>query len=90
MYIGETAVSVSFLVEHVELVFLFRKGKVGEEELCSGVSSTFGHARSVASKRLNWFLTRDRTRFHDIVRDCVALSVFNCRSRRPHYCDSIC
>ena len=26
--------------------------------------------------------------FHDIVRDCVALSVFNCRSRRPHYCDS--
>ena len=63
MYIGEAAVSVSFLVEHVELVFLFRTGKVGEEELCSGVSSTLGHARSEASKRLNWFLTKDCTRF---------------------------
>ena len=44
-------------------MFLFRTGNIGEEELCSGVSSTLGHARSEASKRLNWFLTRDRTRF---------------------------
>ena len=63
MYIGEAAVSVSFLVEHVGLVFMFRTGKVGEEELRSGVSSTLGHARSVASKRLNWFLTKDCSRF---------------------------
>ena len=78
MYIGEAASSVSFLVEHVELVFLFRTGKVGEEELCSGVSSTLGHARSKASKLLNRLLKRDRTRFtklFGIVKLCLFSSV---------------
>ena len=67
-----------FFVEQVELVFLFRTGKVGEEELCSGVSSTLGHARSKASKLLNRLLKRDRTSFtklFGIVNLCLFSSV---------------
>ena len=43
--------------------FCRQQDKVGKYEIRSGVSSTLGHARSKESKRLNWFLTRDRTRF---------------------------
>ena len=85
VYIGDAASSVSFLVEHVELVFLFRTWKVGEEELCSGVSSTLGHARSKASKLLNRLLKRDRTRFTKLF-GIVKLCLFsNCFSHRPNH-----
>ena len=59
---------VQFLSHHVLLnrkgwCFCRQQDKVGKYEIRSGVSSTLGHARSEASKRLNWFLTKDCTRF---------------------------
>ena len=64
----------------MELVFLFRTGKVGKYEIRSGVSSTFGHARSEASKRLNWFLTKDCTRFKTLF-GLVLLCLFSTVAR---------
>ena len=58
--------------------FCRQQDKVGKHEIRSGVSSTLGHARSEVSKRLNWFLTKDCTRFttlFGIVKLCLFSSV---------------